>query len=71
MAKASRIPSTNVRYKDTYGSGVITVNGFELEVDKDGWIEAPATYEELLAPHGFVKENSLAHQTWAKAQAKK
>lgn len=71
MAKANRVPNTYVRYRDTYGSGVITINGFELETDRDGFIEAPATYESELAPHGFLRENSPAHQKWAAAQAKK
>ena len=57
----------NVTYKDTKGCGALTVRGFELHTDPDGYIEAPADVAAEIAPHGFIRED---RPTAARREAK-
>jgi hypothetical protein len=41
-------------YKDTFGKGAISVRGFNLETDEDGFIEGPPDIAADIAPHGFL-----------------
>ena len=50
----SRFPNTQRTYKDTRKCGGISVRGFYLETDADGFIEAPADLAEEIEPHGFL-----------------
>jgi hypothetical protein len=52
---SSKFSASEVCYKDTRGSGSISIHGIELHADEDGFIEAPASLAAELAPHGFVK----------------
>jgi hypothetical protein len=51
----SQFPNTNVSFKDTLNCGAISLRGFMLECDEDGFIEGPADIEQDIKPHGFVK----------------
>ena len=64
----SKFPSSNVRYKDTRGAGTITVAGFEMAADKDGFIEAPPSFAEDLFPHGFLRADSVEYSRWLASQ---
>ena len=52
----SKFPSSTISFKDTLKTGGITVRGFYLETDPDGFIEGPREIAAEIAPHGFVPE---------------
>lgn len=63
--RTSRFNAQEVSYKDTRSAGSVTVRGFELFADEDGYIYGPPNIEEDIKPHGFVRqEKTMA----AKAQ---
>ena len=47
-------PNTLQTYKDTKNCGSISVRGFLLQVDEDGFIEGPPDLAADIAPHGFL-----------------
>ena len=49
-------------FKDTQGCGSISVRGFNVEVDKDGFATLPADAADEVAPHGFVPQERPAQQ---------
>ena len=51
---ASTYPNSLRTYKDTFKKGSISVRGFTLETDEDGFIEGPPDIANDIAPHGFV-----------------
>lgn len=67
-SKRSSFNSSQVRYADTKGAGGITVRGFELETDEDGYIEAPPDLAADIAPHGFHQEGTTEERAWAAAR---
>lgn len=58
----SSFPSGLTTFKDTKGCGRIVVRGFTLEVDEDGFIEAPADVAREIEPHGFIQQGRPAKQ---------
>ncbi len=65
MAKGSSFNASQVRYADTKGAGGITVRGFELETDEDGYIEGPPDLAKDVEPHGFFQEGTPQERAWA------
>jgi len=57
-----------MRFKDTRGAGSITIEGYELTSDPDGFIEAPLRMEEQLSSHGFIREGAPEYWAWLKTQ---
>ena len=53
---SSRFPNNTTTYKDTLGKGSISVRGFALTADEDGFIEGPADLAADIEPHGFVPQ---------------
>lgn len=66
---ANKFPAQYEKFKDTRGSGTITIDGIELDVDSKGFIEAPVRYEDVLASHGFLRLNGPAYVAWERAKA--
>ena len=62
MAGQNKFPNTNRFFKDTRKTGGISVRGFYLEPDADGFIEAPADLADEIFPHGFVPMDRPAQQ---------
>lgn len=50
----SKFPNTTTTFFDSRKCGVISVRGFMLEPDEDGFIEGPADMADEIEPHGFV-----------------
>lgn len=70
MPAGNVFPSANVRFKDTRGAGAITVQGYELKNDENGFVECPARFEDILSAHGYLREGSVAYAKWFEAQPK-
>lgn len=66
----SRFPNRFERFVDTRKAGSITLDGVQLEVDKDGCIEAPFVYADTLASHGFLQVGGEAHTALMEAEKK-
>jgi hypothetical protein len=64
----NRFPSAFSRFEDTQKTGGITIEGFELKTDKDGFIECPDRMAPALLPHGFLKVGSAEHAAWKKTK---
>ena len=59
----NKFPNVHRTYKDTKNCGGISVRGFVLESDGQGFIEAPADLAVELEPHGFVPMERPVTQT--------
>lgn len=55
MANQNRFPNSQVRFRDTYEAGSITVRGIELQTDENGYVEGPPDLEKDIEAHGFVR----------------
>jgi hypothetical protein len=49
-----RFPKQDQTYFDSYKRGTISVRGFILEADEDGFIEGPLDIAKDIEPHGFI-----------------
>ena len=49
-----QFPNSIRTFKDTFNRGQISVRGFNLVTDKEGFIEAPADLAKDIEPHGFM-----------------
>lgn len=55
-------------FKDTLNCKRITVRGFNVEVDDDGFVVLPADAAAEVAPHGFVPMRRPAKQAFQQPQ---
>ena len=67
----NQFPNSLTSFKDTLGRGKISVQGFIIEADEDGFIECPAHLAPEIAPHGFLPQARPAKQTLGLPQAKR
>ena len=65
---AHQFPNQLTTFKDTLNKGSISVRGFNLTCDADGFVEGPADLARDIAPHGFLP---MPRPAPVKAQGKK
>lgn len=53
----NKFPNQNVTFFDSRRCGGVSVRGFFLETDDDGFVEAPPALADELAPHGFLRKD--------------
>lgn len=77
MATTNRVGPTMVRFADTRACGALSIRGFQIEPDADGFIEGPADIAKEIEPHGFIAEDKLTPElreammkAWAEARTK-
>lgn len=64
----SKFPNQSTPFKDTLGAGGVTVRGFYLESDEDGFIEGPIEIADEIAPHGFLPQERPVKDAPAKGK---
>lgn len=64
----SKFPNQSTTFKDTLGAGGITVRGFYLETDEDGFIEGPLEIADEIKSHGFLPMERPAPQSSGKGK---
>ena len=67
---STKFPNTNVRFRDTRGAGGVSVEGYELHTDDDGFVEAPPRLQGHLSAHGFLMVGSKEFADWTASEAR-